>query len=185
MKKAFVAVTAALLLSACETATPYQPLNAPAAHARGGYSEQQIETDRWRVEFSGNSLTSRQTVERYLLYRAAQLTVKQGYDWFDMVERHTEKQTSYYSDPDPFFAGWGGPYWGFYQPAYGWGYGYWGDGPFGGFGAPLDIEQVRQFTASVEIVMGHGAKPQGIRSAYDALSVITHLKGTITLPKSQ
>ena len=183
MKKVIAAVAAALLLSACETATPYQPINAPTSTARGGYSEQQIETDRWQVEFSGNSLTSRQTVERYLLYRAAQLTVKQGYDWFEMVERHTDKHTSYYSDADPFFAGWEGPYWGFYQPAFGWGYGYWGDGPFDGFGAPLDIEQVRQFTATVEIVMGRGAKPQGNRSAYDARSVMTHLQGTIILPK--
>lgn len=58
-------------VTACTTATPYQPatLNHPAA---GGYSDQQIEANRSRVTFAGNSMTSRQTVETFLLYRAAQ-----------------------------------------------------------------------------------------------------------------
>ena len=72
MKRALIAVAAAALtLSACETATPYQPISAQHATASGGYSEQQIEANRWKVEFAGNSLTSRQTVERYLLFRSA------------------------------------------------------------------------------------------------------------------
>ena len=50
------------LLAACETATPYQPLHADSK-VSGGYSDTKIDTNRWRVMFSGNSLTSRQTVE--------------------------------------------------------------------------------------------------------------------------
>jgi hypothetical protein len=59
-------------------------------------------------------------VERYLLFRAAQLTVSHGCDWFETIDRHTDKDTDDYSDPDPFLLGWGGPYWGFYQPGFGW-----------------------------------------------------------------
>ena len=81
---ASLALTA--LLGACTTATPYQP-NISGQKVQGGYSEQQVEPDRFRVTFSGNSLTSRETVEGYLLYRAAELTVQQGYDWFEIVER--------------------------------------------------------------------------------------------------
>jgi hypothetical protein len=184
MKKIALAIAGTLfLLGGCETATPYQPVNAPSAHAHGGYSEQQIESNRWRVEFSGNTLTSRETVERYLLFRAGQLTLSQGYDWFETVERATDRKTSFYSDPDPYFAGWGGPYWGFYGGGFGWDYGYWGDGPFGGFGGPLDMQQVTRFTATVEIVMGHGPKPENARSAYDARSVESHLQGSIQYPR--
>jgi hypothetical protein len=88
-----------LLLSAgaWTTATPYQPVahNNPAG---GGYSDQQVEDNRFRVTFSGNSMTSRQTVETYLLYRAAQLTTERGFDWFEMADRNTEKNSNTYID---------------------------------------------------------------------------------------
>jgi hypothetical protein len=88
----FFATTALILatgLSACATPTPYAPA-APTRSATNGYSEQRIEPARWRVNFSGNSLTSRETVETYLLYRAAELTLQQGHDWFSVVTRDTE-----------------------------------------------------------------------------------------------
>jgi len=59
-------------LTACATPTPYQP-NIRGQAASGGYSEVRIEPDRFRVNFAGNSLTSRETVEGYLLFRAAEL----------------------------------------------------------------------------------------------------------------
>ena len=189
MKRALIAVAAAALtLSACETATPYQPISAQTATASGGFSEQQIEANRWKVEFAGNSLTSRQTVERYLLFRSAQLTLAQGYDWFQSVDRHTERQTEFYGDADPFFGGWG-PSWGLYRPGLGWGYGYGGYGGFGGFGyggfggGAFDIDQVTRYQATVEVLMGHGPKPANNPHAYDARSVVEHLQGSIQYPK--
>ncbi len=180
MKVIVIAAAAALGLAACATATPYQPLSAGHA-AAGGYSEQQIEANRWKVEFSGNSLTARDTVERYLLFRSAQLTARQGFDWFQAVDRHTSKQTSDYSDPDPFFAGWPGSYWGLYRGRrLGWGYGYWNDPAFG---EPIDIRQVTRYTAAVEITMGHGPKPADPH-AYAAREVIDHLQGAIKYPST-
>ena len=177
----------AVCLSACETATPYQPVAARSGgDERGGYSDQQIETNRYRVEFSGNSLTSRQVVERYLLFRAAQLTVANGYDWFQSVDRHTDKQTSYYDDD---FGGAWGPEWGLYRPGFGWGYGFGGFGPYGGFGyggglgGGFDVDQVTRYRASVEVVMGHGRKPPNPR-AYDAHQVVDHLQASIRYPKT-
>ncbi len=192
MKRVLILAAAALSLSACETATPYQPITAQRAATQGGYSDQQIETNRWKVDFAGNSVTSRQTVERYLLFRSAQLTLKQGYDWFQAVDRHTEHQTSYYGDSDPYFGGWGGgPYWSLYRPGFGWGYGFGGYGGFGGFGygdgfggGAFDIDQVTRYQASVEVQMFHGAKPASNAHAYDARSVIEHLQGTIQYPKA-
>jgi hypothetical protein len=192
MKKLLILAAAALTLSACETATPYQPLNAQHAQGSGGYSDQQVEANRWRVTFSGNSLTSRETVERYLLFRAAQLTMDAGYDWFEAVDRHTDKNSSYVGDSG-FGGGYGGfgygygglggfwgPRWGLYSGGFG-GWGYGGPDPF--FGGPVDVEQVSKFQASAEILMGHGPKPAGDARAFDARSVVQHLTPTIKYPK--
>ncbi len=161
-------VLAAATLSACETATPYQPLMAGGMRASGGYFDHQIEVNRWQVGFKGNDATPRATVERYLLFRSAQLTLSQGYDWFEAVRRATDKKTEVYSDPDPFFYG---PrlhrHWG-----YGWGYGYWG-GPYWGPGF-VDYSQTNRYEATAEIVLGRGPKPND-RQAFDARSVVEHL----------
>ena len=106
-----LAVAAALTLSACSTATPYQP--ATKTTSGYGYSDQRIETDRWTVNFSGNSVTSRQTVESYMLYRAAQLTLDNGFDWFETVDRHTQDKTEVVGAYDP----WWGPYGPYWRPA--------------------------------------------------------------------
>lgn len=82
------------LLTACATPTPYHPASATDPAHADGYREARIEPGRWRVAFSGNSLTSRETVETYLLYRAAELTLQNGHDWFHAVERDTEEHVT-------------------------------------------------------------------------------------------
>lgn len=72
-----IVVGVTTILGGCATSTPYQPLQ------RGvGYSEQRIESNRYRVAFTGDSTTSRSTTENYLLYRAAELTLDKGFDYF-------------------------------------------------------------------------------------------------------
>lgn len=170
---------AALALAGCETATPYQPINAPGSQASGGYSDRQIDASHWRVSFAGNSLTSRDTVERYLLYRAAELTLQRGGEWFSAANRQTSRETRTYVNPDPFFGGaYWGPRWGLYRHGYGWRYGYWGD-PFWGPG-PMEVDQVNRYEASAEILIGTGPKPTG---AFDARSVIEHLGPSVQRPQ--
>lgn len=82
----------AVALAGCSTPTPYGP-----ALDGKGYSERQTESDRFRVSFSGNSLTPRETVETYLLYRAAELTLQRGHDHFRVVEQDLESKTSYHN----------------------------------------------------------------------------------------
>jgi hypothetical protein len=180
---ALAAVLALGGLSACETATPYQAAN-PANASAGGYSDLKLNGDRWRVSFSGNSLTSRETVERYLLYRAAELTVSQGYDWFVTDDKQTDKQTSTYIDP-VYGYGWR-PYWRF-RGSYGWGgWGYWGGGPWGGpWGppGPAEVEQFNRYEVSAQIVMGKGARPASGR-ALEAHEVMTNLGPGIQRPKA-
>ena len=78
---------------ACTTTpTPYQPYRAESAGGiHGGYSDQRLAPNRYRVRFHGNELTSRERVETYLLYRAAELTVANGYDWFAIADRHDHR----------------------------------------------------------------------------------------------
>jgi hypothetical protein len=175
------ALALSLTLAGCETATPYQQLASQTPGASGGFSEQQIDTDHWRVTFAGNDMTSRDTVERYLLYRAAELTLAHGNSWFAATDRQTDKRTETYVDPA--FGGWGGywgPRWGFYRRGFGWGpYCHWAD-PFCGPG-PVDVTQTNAYRATAEIVMGRGPKPAD-RGAFDARSVIEHLGPTIQRP---
>jgi hypothetical protein len=180
MKKMILAAAAIAALggalAACETATPYQPLQANAA-ASGGYSDVKLEQDRWRVTFQGNDLTARDTVENYLLYRAAELTVSQGYDWFVTVDRATDKHTQTYVDDFAFR-----PYWRYYGYGYGWRrWDPWFGGPF--WADDIDVRTVEKYEASAEILMGHGPKPAD-KHAFDAREVMKNLASHVVRPKA-
>lgn len=151
------ALGALLLLAACASSpTPYQ-----AADGDFGYREQQIEENRYRVSFAGNSATSRQTVEDYLLYRAAELTVQNGHDYFEVVDRST----------DQAFGGSAG------APQVGVGY-----GGGSGFGLGMSVPILgggggsSRYTAQMDVLLHDGEKPQGAENAYDAWDVISRLQ---------
>lgn len=188
----------AVILSACATATPYQPASEPGAF--DGFSQQMIEADRARISFAGNSLTKRDTVENYMLYRAAETALERGYDWFELVERDTEAKTRTRISPgagsfyDPYFG------YSFYRPRFGWSRGYRfshfrgfrhrrGFG-FGGFYDPFydpffdrfDVREITKYRATAEVRFGNGAKPEARDNAFDARSVIDNLGPTIALP---
>ncbi len=191
MSRKTAAIVASLalagLLSACATATPYQP-NIPGQATSGGYSEQRVEGNRFRVNFAGNSLTSRETVEGYLLYRAAELTVQEGYDWFSIADRNVERDRRTYIERDPLYSPWYGPSYGYWRPSwryYGGGFGwrtwdpYWGS-PF--WADRMDVRTVDKYEASAEIVMGRGPKPADDVRAFEARAVIANLGPRIVRP---
>lgn len=192
MKRTLLAVAAILALggavAGCETATPYQALN-PQNTQAGGYSENRLNSDRWRVSFSGNTLTSRETVERYLLYRAAELTTSQGFDWFVAADKQTDKTTGAYIDPD-YGYGWG-PRWRFggYRGWYGGGWGYAGWGGYGGwgwggYGGSATVHPYSRYEVFAEVVMGRGPRPADGK-ALDAHEVVANLGPSIVRPKPQ
>jgi hypothetical protein len=167
-------------LAGCETVTPYQPLQ-HGNRISGGFTDQKLDSDHFRITFKGNYATPRSTVESYLLYHAAEVTVAQGYDWFETVERHTDKQKETYVDS--FYGGYGFGYYhhgfgGFYGP---YGYGRFGYG-FGPFGGAYDVHTEQQFEASADIALRHGPKPAGDARALDAREVLTNLGPKIRLP---
>lgn len=152
------------MLGACAMETPYQ-----ASEGRYGYGEQQIEKNRYRVTFSGNPSTPRETVQNYLLYRAAELTVQSGFDYFTVVDRDVERSTRYYTqgyaDDFGYYDRFGSRRGirRFYRPSF----------------YSTNAYPVSEYESIADIVMAEGEKPEGDANAYDALDVLQQLQPLI------
>jgi len=187
------------LIGGCATSTPYQPSNG----GNWGFDQQQIEDNRWSVSFAGNSLTDRQTVETYLLYRAAELTQQNGFDYFHVANSDTNEDRRVVATPnsfyDPFYSGFACDY-RFYgrrgrlyptrysrigqrrRSFYGARYGYY-DPFLDGFGpASFDYREITRYDASAQIIMRRGEKPDD-PAYFDAAQVLNNLAGRIERPE--
>ena len=152
------------LLACASSPTPYR-----SASDRFGYSEQQLESNRYRVSFAGNAATGLDTVRDYALFRAAELTVATGHDYFKVVNQSTDTRSS----------GVGGP-------RIGVGVGSGGSGSglgvgvssiLGGGGGYAD-----DYTVTMDVLMFDGEKPAAEEDAYDAREVLRRLQPTIQRP---
>lgn len=150
-----------LALAACATATPYQP-----ARDGQGYSEQRLESNRYKILFAGNSITPRQTVENYLLYRSAEVTLQNGYDYFVIADTATDAQTQY---SQTFSGGFGSYFWGPYY------------GPGFGVNSGTSIPRT-EYEAQANILVFKGAKPLNDVKAFNAREIKANLESTITRP---
>ncbi len=181
-------VALSLTLSACSTATPYQPKTAGQA-IFGGYSETRLAPDRYRVTFSGNDLTSRDTVEGYLLYRSAELTLADGYQGFSIVERNVERSVETHLEPDPFHRPWYGPAyrywrpnWRYYQPSYGWrSWDPWLDPPF--WDRSLTVHTDERYEVTAEIILLQAPLPTDNPRVFSAADIIARIGPQLKLPQ--
>lgn len=155
-------LAAGLLLSACATVTPYQPLSEGE-----GYAEQRIESTRYRVSFAGNSITPRETVENYLLFRAAELTLQQGYDYFVLTGGDTDSQTRYQQTVSAF----GGFGWYSRYPAFDIGV--------------ATSNPITEYQAQAYVTMYKGKRPADAASAFDAREVRTNLGPLVRYPEKR
>ena len=162
----------AIGLAGCRRRRPISPSSRVPVSPEASPINRYFDPSHFRVTFEGNSLTDRETVETYLLYRAAELTVAQGYDWFEMVDRHTDKDKKTYVYSDPFYGpgyAWGywRPYWSYYGAGFGWrGWDPFWAGPF--WADHTEIQTVQKFKAGAEIAVGYGPKPAGDPRVFDA-----------------
>lgn len=85
-----VAILLSLSVVGCSSSTTYQPAEKKGSY---GYTEKSLGDDRYRITFTGNSVTDKETVNDYALLRAAELTLQNGYEWFHMVNRDTESKS--------------------------------------------------------------------------------------------
>jgi hypothetical protein len=152
MKRVLLISLAALSLTACATApTVYGPALGPRAV---GFSEYRIQDNRYRVIFQGGGGAPRAQVDDYALLRAAEVTTRDGYDWFRVIAREGEVTPG--SGPQISIGG--------------------GSMDFGrrssvgiGVGTAFDLSGGPRLTVTLEVMLGKGARPQ---DAYDARDVI-------------
>ena len=161
------AALAWLAISACAPEAPYfGPKDVD--HATG-YTDQKLDQNRYRVTYSGSSATNRETVENFLLLRAAQVTRQAGANAFMFDMRDTKTHTTYFSD----FPGWGG------GPRFGW---YWHSWAYDGFDNEVETRPVTRYQAYAEIVLLTDAQAAKEPRAINAQSIIQNLGPTAAPP---
>jgi hypothetical protein len=143
-----------LALTACASLAPYGAQRGPGGQ---GYSEQRIESNRYRVTYNGVGAAGR--VADWALVRAADLTTEQGYDWFEVTQSWTDGRPGGAGGVRPSVSIGGG------TSRYG---GYSASGV--GVGVGLNFSGPQPTSTTLEIVMGRGGKPDS-PYAYDARSV--------------
>ena len=70
----------ALLLSVAACSTPYQ-----SSGWTGGYQDERLGPDSWRVSFLGNANRDSAFVMNSAMYRAAEIAKGEGYPWFQVM----------------------------------------------------------------------------------------------------
>lgn len=151
-------------LAACSTATPYQP----ADKSDNGYSDQKISEGRYRVSFKGNDMTSRETVELYLLYRAAEITVAEQYDFFVVYDKETTADVRYDNVQPAVYGAYGG-------------YRRWGTG----LSWNQTVQTSTDYSAMFFINLYKGEPPANDPRAYKAQEVLTNIGPKIKRPKAK
>ncbi len=144
------AASTAMLLSACATAPdPYRPLGASGV----GYSDQALGPNRYMVEISGSRAIARDDVERFVLRRAAEVTLQQGYTHFMLSDEDVQASTFLWPGSDTYLHG----------PDYARRAGLWPEYP--------DIPQTR-YRATAEVTMLRPDQAAGNPEAIEARSVL-------------
>lgn len=157
-------LTIACLAVGCASSTLYRPAPEPEDY---GYRDLELTADRYRVSFAGNYLTSRETVETYLLYRAAEITLAAGYQHFRLLSRDTEAGTEYHATT----SGTGSVGWGYVS-----------HGTF--FGTGIGVTSARpstRYRAVAEILVGQEVGPEG-PDVYDARELKERLESRVARP---
>lgn len=161
MKPQALFVAAALALAACQTTPTYSAATSPSS---SGYSETQIESNRYTVTYRAPGGADAQTLQDYALLRAADLTLEHNRDWFWVDRRNLSGEGRHYGPS--FGIGLGGASFGRHT---GVGAGIGMNFPIGGGGGPTAT------AATLDIRFGDGAKPDDA-NAYDARSIAANLR---------
>ena len=83
-----IAIAAAFAsLAACASSPTYVAADGAYDH---GHSSRKLADNRYRVNFAGNRNTSYEETRDYALLRAAELTLAEGKDWFQVVDRESQ-----------------------------------------------------------------------------------------------
>jgi hypothetical protein len=159
-------IAAALALCACASTPTYPPAAIAVAQ---GYSETQIESNRYFVSYRAASGADRSLVHDYALLRAADLALQSGRDWFWVDRRSFDGESSGRSGAS-VGVGVGGGSWGGRS------------GTFGSVGVNVPVGSGGGGTvraATLEVRFGEGVKPDDA-NAYDARVIATNIRARLT-----
>ncbi len=157
MFRILIVSAAALALTACASLAPYGPQTGSGGQ---GYAEQRIETNRWRVTYSGVGAPG--PVADLALRRAAELAVANGDDWFEVVQRYTDGRPDSGIRPSLSVGAGTGRYGGFSTSGV-------------GVGVGLNFSGPAPTTTTLEIVTGRGPAPERA-AVYDARGVLETIR---------
>jgi len=161
---ALIIAAATLALTGCATLAPYGPQTARNSQ---GYSEYRIESHRWRVTYNGVGAPG--PVADMALLRAADLTIEQGYEWFEVTQRYIDGRPDSAGGVRPNVSvGYGGG-------SYGGRYGRYSSSGVG-VGVGVNIQAPSPTATTLEIVMGRGAPVAGSH-VFVAREVQQNLRG--------
>ncbi len=158
LSRAALALFVAGLLAACESPAPYGPRD---AQQTTGYTDQQLAANRYRITFTGNAATKRETVENYLLLRAAEVTVRAGYPFFLFDTRDTQTKTTYLTSSLDAWPAWRGRGW--YHHSWAWE----GD---------VSTRPITSYEAYAEIVLLTAEQAKSEPRALQAQDVLGHIE---------
>jgi hypothetical protein len=136
----------ALTLAAQAHAEPTRYQSAAFSATRTGYAEAPIDATHVRVTFSGNAETPREAVEAYAMYRAAEVTLTRGCDYFVVVNHDVDERSEMRRIGPPL------------PPI-----------------APRGYREVTQYNAVLDIETRRGIRPVGAANAFDAREIQSSL----------
>ena len=150
-------------LTACASQTYYKASDGESSSSYG-YRDQKLEENKYRVSFLGRNSTQRETAELYLLYRAAEITSANGYEYFVMVHQETEPKQQ---TPSSSFFG---------------GLGFGGRGTGVGLGYGVPSSSTSSNYQAVAIISLYKTKPPEPQASYNAKEVLANLEPKIVRP---
>lgn len=158
MNRILIIAAAGLSLAACATPTVYAPATGAASSV--GFTDYRIETGRYRVSYTGGGGAPMAQVADYALLRAAEVALRDGYDWFRVTDR-SDRTVGGGSGGSPRVGvgiGSGG----------GWQR---GGGVSVGVGTSFDLSGGPAFSRTLEVMAGKGPVPRE-PDVYDARDIV-------------
>jgi hypothetical protein len=156
----------------------------------GVFVQQKRGPDRFHLVLTGRQFTSREAIENYLAWRAAELTAQQGFAWFTFAEHRGKADTvpAPRRDPDgmrySFRMAFFRPVWRYQLAAAPAAWKSWS--PFSGkpfWADGLDARSVARFQVSADIVLHKGQVEDDNPLAFDADAVSDYLINQVQPPE--
>lgn len=159
-----IALLVLAALAACASAPRYEPA---LAQGGAGYSEAQIESNRYFVTYRAKNAGDAALLHDYALLRAAELTLERGGEWFWVDRRTLDAPSGGRSGPS-IGVGVGGGSWG----------GRGGGGVSVGMTFPIGGGGQRAGAVTLEMRIGQGPKPDDA-NAYNAGETAANLRARL------